>query len=109
MSGVYKYFLCSFVDDQSSVINLRAVVLFMRGIRTRNNSRRMCRISLGERVSPSLHRIFLISLRFGDRLSFHRPLFLPFTPYTAYARVGSVRALLRVKNRAEGKKPRYNC
>jgi len=107
MLGVYKNFVCFYVNDQSAVCDFRAVVLFMRGIRTRNNSRWSSRISLAERVSPSLHRIFFISLCFADRLSFNCLIFLPFTPYTAYARVGTVRALLPVKSRAEYKHANY--
>ena len=109
MLGIYKNFVYFCVKDQPAVCNFRAVVLFMRGIRARNYSRWISRISLAERVSPSLYRIFFISLCFGDRLSFSRPMLNPFTAYTAYPRVGTVPTLLRVKGRAEYKKPSYNC
>jgi len=61
------------------------------------------RISLAGGVSPSLHRIFFFSLCFGDRFGFNRLLFLPFTRYTAYARVRA----LRVHGCAEHKQPCY--
>src|SRR5215216_2615543 len=104
MLGIYKNFVYSRVKDQAAVCDFRAVILFMRWIRTRNNSRWSSRISLPERISPSLHRIFFVSVCFGDCLSFNCLLFLPFTRYTAYARVGTVPALLRVKRCAEHKR-----
>ena len=63
------------------------------------------RISLARGISSSLYRIFFVSLCFGDCLSFNRLLFLPFAPYTAYARV----AKLCVKRRAEQKRASNNC
>src|SRR5437879_8409300 len=103
MLGVYKNFVCFYVNDQSAVCDFRAVVLFMRGIRTRNNSRWSSRISLAERVSPSLHRIFFISFCFADRLGFGRPLSRPFMRYTAYSQVGTARSLFCVNRRAAHK------
>src|SRR6266480_5417659 len=105
MLGVHKNFVYFYVNDQPAMCHFRAVVLFMRRIWTADNTGWISRISLGRGVSPSLHRIFFISLCFGDRLSFSRLLFLPFTRYAAYARVGTVPALLRVSSRAEYKKP----
>src|SRR5437764_11246097 len=57
------------------------------------------RISLRRRVTVGRRRIFFFSLCFGDRRSLGRPMFHPFTPYTAYARVRA----LRVKRCAEHK------
>src|SRR5262249_34731801 len=61
-SGVYKYFLCLFVNDHPAVVNLRAVISCMRRIWTGDNAGRIVSIPRPGRVSSSLDRIFLFSV-----------------------------------------------
>src|SRR4030095_5299598 len=44
MLGIYKYFLCTYVEDQPAVIDLRAVILLIWRIWTGNNSRLIIRV-----------------------------------------------------------------
>jgi len=42
----YKYFVYFDIENQSAVCNFRAVILFMRRIRTNDNAGRIMRISV---------------------------------------------------------------
>src|SRR5215217_8593179 len=88
--GVNEDFVDFYINDQSAVCNFRAVILFVRRIRTADDAGRIVRISLARGVSPSLHWIFFFSLCFGDRFGWGRPVLNAFTRYTAYARIGAL-------------------
>src|SRR5574338_1202358 len=77
-SGVYEYFLCLFVDDQPSVINLRAVISCMRRIWTADNAGWIVSIPRSNRVTSAPGRILFVSVCLGDGRSWNRLLFLPF-------------------------------
>ena len=44
-SGVYKYFLCTHVENQPAVVNLRAVVLLIWRIWAGNDAGRIMRVA----------------------------------------------------------------
>src|SRR5215831_6995870 len=90
-SGIYKYFLCLFVDDQPAVVNLRAVISCMRRIWTGDNAGWIVSIPRTGRVTSAPGRILFFSVCLGDGRSWNRLLFLPLTRYTAYARVRALR------------------
>src|SRR6266496_4170246 len=85
----YEDFVRFCVNNQRTVCNFGAVIPFMRRIWAGNNTGCIMGISLADWVSSSLDRIFLFSICFADRFGFSCLLFLPFTRYTAYARVGA--------------------
>src|SRR5215471_4338855 len=104
-SGVYKYFLCLFVNDQSAVVNLRAVISCMRRIWTGDYAGWIVSIPRTDRVTSALRRIFFLSFCLGNRRSWSRRLFSPLTRYTAYARVRA----LRVRGCAEHSQCNRDC
>ncbi len=101
--GSYEDFVRFCVNHQRTVCNFGALVLFMRRIRTDDNTGRIVGISLTDWVTSSPRRILFFSVCFADRFGFDRPLFRPFTRYTADP---GVRAL-RIQGCAEHKQ--RNC
>jgi len=101
----YEDFVRFCINHQPTVCDFGAFILFMRRIWTDDNTGWIMSISFAGGISSSLYRIFFLSLCFADGLSFNRRLFLPFTRYTAYARVRA----LRIDGYAGHKQRDYDC
>jgi hypothetical protein len=94
---IYKYFLCTYVQDQPAVRNnLRAVILLKWRIWARYNARRIMRVTAPRRIVASLWGVFLLSIYFRDRCRCHHRV----------DRAGI--NPLRVQSRAQHKQPSYN-
>jgi hypothetical protein len=99
MSGIYEYSLCAYIEDQSAMVNLRAVILLIRWVWAANNSRSIMRVPVSGRISSVFRRIFLLSVFLRNRCCLHH-------------RVGcscvKCIPLLGVSRRANQKEPGYN-
>ena len=99
---IYKYFLCTYVQDQPAVRNnLRAVILLIWRIWARYNARRIMRVTGPRRIVASLWgRVFLLSICFRDRCRCHHRV--------GRAGINCIPPPLRVQSRAQHKQPSYN-
>jgi hypothetical protein len=99
--GIYKYVLCTHVQDQPAMRDFRAVILLIRRIWARYNSRRIMRVSAPRRIASSVNwRVFFLSICFSDCSRCH--------DRVACSSINCIPPL-RVQTRAQHKQPSYNC
>jgi hypothetical protein len=87
----YEDFISLCVHNQSAMCNFGAIILFMRRIGTDHNTGWIVSIARSGRITAVPCGIFFLSVCRRDALSYSRRMFLPFSRYTAYARVRALR------------------